>query len=364
MWQTIFLVAIILAIVSIVYIVFRFHSFSFIKKIGKKHKLISWLLSLCPLLVISCFYLINLPTAVIVMIHLFLAFLIFDFIAFIIRKVSKKQFSYDYQSAGAIMFTVIYLSIGWYMAHHVFQTDYTFYTSKSIGAERLRIVEIADSHLGITLDGSDFAEQMKRVQKTNPDIVTIVGDFVDDDTDVNDMIESCKALGELKTTYGVYFVYGNHDNGYYNYRNFSSKQLRDELTKNNVTILEDESVLVNDLFYIIGRKDAYTPNRLGMDELTADLDNEKYSIVLDHQPNDYANEAAADVDLVMSGHTHGGHLFPAGPIGLLLKANDRIYGTEKRGNTTFVVTSGISGWAIPFKTGTASEFVVIDIKSE
>ena len=51
-------------------------------------------------------------------------------------------------------------------------------------------------------------------------------------------------------------------------------------------------------------------------------------------------------------------------IGLLTGANDRRYGTERRGDTDFVVTSGISGWAIPFKTGTWSEYVVIDILPE
>ena len=90
----------------------------------------------------------------------------------------------------------------------------------------------------------------------------------------------------------------------------------------------------------------------------------RYTVLLDHQPNDYANEAVPPVDLVLSGHTHGGHIFPAGQIGLLTGANDRRYGTERRGDTDFVVTSGISGWAIPFKTGTWSEYVVIDVLPE
>ena len=50
-----------------------------------------------------------------------------------------------------------------------------------------------------------------------------------------------------------------------------------------------------------------------------------------------------------------------GMIGLLIGANERIYGTERRGNTDFLVTSGASGWAIPFKTGCISEYCVIDI---
>ena len=128
-----------------------------------------------------------------------------------------------------------------------------------------------------------------------------------------------------------------------------------------MVILEDESVLVGGRFVLVGRKDRSNRTHAEMAALAAGLDPARYTVVLDHQPNDYAAEAASGVDLVLSGHTHGGHIFPAGPIGLAMGANDRIWGTETRGATTFVVTSGISGWAIPFKTGTYSEFVVIDI---
>ena len=87
----------------------------------------------------------------------------------------------------------------------------------------------------------------------------------------------------------------------------------------------------------------------------------KYVITINHQPNDYKNEMN-NTDLVLSGHTHGGQLFPLGQIGILLGSNNKIYGIERRENTTFIVNSGISDWAIKFKTGTVSEYVVIDIK--
>ena len=82
-------------------------------------------------------------------------------------------------------------------------------------------------------------------------------------------------------------------------------------------------------------------------------------MVLDHQPNDYDAEAESGADLVLSGHTHGGQLIP---VNLFISlANDKTYGMEKRGNTNFIVTSGISDWAIKFKTGCRSEFNVIDV---
>ncbi len=86
--------------------------------------------------------------------------------------------------------------------------------------------------------------------------------------------------------------------------------------------------------------------------------------MLDHQPNDYDNEAESGADLVLSGHTHGGQLFPLGLFGVLLGSNDKTYGIETRDNTTFIVNSGISDWAIKFKTGTKSEYGVITIKTK
>ena len=254
---------------------------------------------------------------------------------------------------------MVYLGIGWIMANHVFVTRYTFETEKQTG--NIRIAQIADSHVGIILDGNEFAFQMDRISSFNPDILVITGDFVDDDTPYEDMMTACNALGTVKTTYGVFYVFGNHDKGYYNSRNFATAQLRQALEDNGVTILEDESVLVDNRFYIIGRQDRSTRDRADIADLVKNLDKTKYMIVLNHQPNDYEAEAAAEVDLVLSGHTHGGHIFPAGLVGLLSGANDRAYGTEKRGNTTFVVTSGISGWAVPIKTMCFSEFVIVDI---
>ena len=89
---------------------------------------------------------------------------------------------------------------------------------------------------------------------------------------------------------------------------------------------------------------------------------QKNSIVLDHQPHDYDAQTAAGVDLVLSGHTHGGQLFPVNYMGEWTGENDKTYGLEKREHTNFIVTSGISDWAIKFKTGCKSEYVVINIK--
>ena len=184
--------------------------------------------------------------------------------------------------------------------------------------------------------------------------------FIDDDTTKDDMIKGCSAFSLLKPKYGIYFVDGNHDHGYYNH-GFTYEELVSELEKNNVKVLKDEVVEINDYIVLIGREDKQY-NRMSIKDLTSNIDKSKYIIDLNHQPNDYENEKDK-VDLVLSGHTHGGQLFPLAIVSKYINANDETYGLHTRVNTNYIVTSGISGWAIDFKTGTHSEYVVIDIKS-
>ena len=352
-------VLIVLAGLALFYLVTRFHRFTCLK--AMRNRALSWLLAVLPVAAVACFAFINIPTMVVVFLHLIIIWLLCDLVIFAVVRIRKKPFRRYYQGIAALVITLVYLGAGWFFAHHIFQTDYAFTTEKDLGTQSVRIVEIADAHLGVTLDRENFPELISRIQNTDPDLVVIVGDFVDDDSGREDMLAACRALGKLDTTYGVYFVFGNHDEGYFRYRDFTAQELRTALAQNSVTVLEDESVLIGDSFYLIGRKDRSSRDRADAQTLVSGLDRSKYMILLDHQPNDYAAEAEAGVDLVLSGHTHGGHIFPAGLIGEATGTNDKTYGTQRRGNTTFVVTSGVSGWAIPFKTGTISEFVVIDI---
>lgn len=364
MWLVIFAVMLLVSVTGAVYLVRGVHRFSFLRKLGEKHRLLSWTAAVLLLSLTGLFSLINIWTLLVVLIHLFIFWLVCDIIAAVYRKMTGRERVRNYAGAATLAFTAVYLGIGWFLAHHVVIREYSF-TSPKLSGEGIRAVLVADAHIGITLDGEDFREQIARISELEPDIVLIAGDFVDDDTDEADMTEACAALSGLHPRYGTYFSFGNHDKGYSDYRGYTGDDLKEQLTANGVTVLEDEGVLIDDRFYVIGRQDKSEEqkggSRASMKELLDGTDRTKYSIVLDHQPNSYAEEAEAGADLVLSGHTHGGHLFPAGYIGLAFGANDRVYGTERRGTTDFLVTSGISGWAIPFRTGCTPEIAVIDL---
>lgn len=355
MFQILIGVIFVLLLILICYTVMLFTKIKYINSIN--NKLVRILLSLIPIVII--FLIFNVVNSIVILLHL----CIFISISSLIFRMIKMKDKYNLIVLIGIITTIIYLSIGAYLDYHVFETKYEVFTHKELGSNKFRIIQISDSHVGTTFDGEGFYKKIENISKIDSDLFVLTGDFVDDDTTKEDMIKSCEALSLIKSKYGVYFIYGNHDKGYFNYRNFSEADLIYELEKNNVKVLSDEVVELNNYMYLIGRNDK-SYQRKSISELTDNLDKTKYIIDLNHQPNDYNNEKEANVDLVLSGHTHGGQLFPLGYIGVLFKANDMFKGMKKIDNTYFVVNTGISDWAIDFKTGTHSEYVIIDIVKE
>lgn len=373
LWAVLMVVLFIAFIGGIFYLIGRLRKFQWMRKAAGGKKKLEILLGAVIVIIPAAIVWVawGQMNAIICILHLIVFWAVSDGIFALVKKSRKKEFKRYYAGITAIVFTIVYLAAGWYGAHHVWEKNYTIETDKAVG--NFRVVLLSDSHTGTTFHGDGFSEHMKEIGKQNPDVVLVAGDFVDDDTTKEDMIRCCQALGEMKTTYGVYYVFGNHDKGYYpsDYRGYTGDDLIAELEKNGVTVLQDQNVLIDNRVYIIGRQDRSEDvergkGRADMATLTQDLDDSKFSIVMDHQPADYEAQAASGVDLVVSGHTHGGQLFPLMNIENLtgLGGDDKVYGYEKRGNTNFIVTSGISDWAIKFKTGCRSEYVLIDIQGK
>ena len=371
LWLVLILSLLALACGGILYLAGRIRKFSLIRRLtGDKPGLAYFLCVVFVTAVTAALWLsMGFMNAIVCVLHLVIFWIISDIVFLVIQKYRKKSFERYYAGAAALLFSLCYLMTGWYLCHHVFETRYQISTKKQVG--ELRLALIADSHVGTTFHGDGFRKHLKKLEEQHPDLLVIAGDYVDDDSSREDMLECCKALGEVRTTYGVYYAFGNHDKGYYpaQHRGYDENDLIDALEANGVHVMQDDVELIDDRFYLIGRKDhfeEYGSGRKSMQELMENLDPDKYTIVLDHQPQDYLAQEEAGADLVLSGHTHGGQLFPLMVIEnhINITPDDKVYGHEKRGNTDFIVTSGISDWAIKFKTGCKSEYVIVEIKGE
>lgn len=379
-WILLIVISLSMSAAGFLFLISRFAKFPWVERLARGSRIRRFLISsVFPLTgAVILWRLFGMVNVMICVLHLDVFWILADITGGIVQKFRKKQ---PQKTASgqpwekqprkpvyipgicALLLTAGYLGYAWYTAHHVIRTDYELQTEKDLGGEPLKIVMFGDSHVGSTFHADRFTEYCREMEACNPDLLVVAGDFVDDDTTKEDMAASCEALGSIQTKYGVYFVYGNHDRGYYGseYRDYSGADLTGELLKNGVRILQDEAVLIDDRFYLIGREDARMLYRSDMESLMEGLDPEKYIVVADHQPHDYEAQAECGVDLVLSGHTHGGWMIPINQLAVWTGTDDQAYGHEKRGQTDFIVTSGISEWELKFKSGTVSEYVVITV---
>lgn len=238
----------------------------------------------------------------------------------------------------------------------------------------LKVVLLADLHLGYNYGKREISRMVTKVNAQNPDLVLIAGDIFDNEYDaVQDPERIAEKLSEMKSTYGTYGVFGNHDVSERLLGGFSVSLDADEVRdsrfdtfaeKANITILDDESVCIADAFYLVGRMDASKPgdgtkNRMTPEEILKDLDKSKPILVMEHQPKQLQELSDAGADMQLCGHTHDGQLFPGNLLLGLIWENP--CGYLQKGNLHSIVTSGVGVWGPAMRTGTDSEICPITI---
>ena len=258
--------------------------------------------------------------------------------------------------------TMLIFAYGYWNMTKVKETKYEIFTSKLIRDDGYRIAMISDLHYGLSLDSEQLQQICNEIENEKPDLVVLCGDIVDEATTLSEMKEVLKIIGNIKSAYGTFYVYGNHDkNNYSNKRYYSEQELSDELTKNKITILQDDTYLINNEFLIVGREER-SSYRQSSEELFSNINKEDFILILDHQPCDLDLNDKIGGDLQLSGHTHGGQLWPMGLISDVIGVNEMNYGYKKLNNLPVITSSGIAGWGSPIRTEGNSEYVIIDVK--
>ncbi len=264
---------------------------------------------------------------------------------------------------------------GIFNARNIKVNEYSVTVNKSCGSDKhLKAVLVADLHMGYAIGVDHITNMVEKINAQDPDIVIIAGDIFDNSYDGMDDPEGIKAqLKSIKSKYGVYAVYGNHDIDEKILMGFTfdwgGKQLHNEKMTNfmkecDIKLINDESVLINDEFYLVGRRDTDKPGtedgtRAEISELTKDLDKTKPIFVLSHEPDELQETADAGADIDFSGHTHDGQLFPGNlTIGLFW---ENPCGMIKKDNMYSIVTSGVGVYGTFMRVGTDAEICSVDI---
>jgi predicted MPP superfamily phosphohydrolase len=226
-----------------------------------------------------------------------------------------------------------------------------------------RIVTFSDGHLGSTFGRRRFERLVEIVNAQQPDVVAIVGDLVDGS--VEELREDAAPLADLVSREGVFFVTGNHE-----YFVDTTSWLR-HLPTLGVEVLRNQRVSLSrgggafDLAGIDDRTAASSGVPGHGADLDAALDGRDDStpvVLLAHQPVMVAQAAAAGVDLQLSGHTHGGQLWPFDYVVRL--DQPAVEGLSRHGDTQLYVTRGAGYWGPPVRVGARPEVTVVELRAE
>ena len=221
----------------------------------------------------------------------------------------------------------------------------------------LTLVQLSDVHIGQGLKGEFLNRVVRQVNELNPDIVVITGDFVDDK--LENIKDDLSEILNLKSKYGIYYVSGNHEFIH------GVEQINDYLQTLGIVVLDNKNIKVDGI------------NLVGVNDLSAvrfggeiadlnialeGIDKNLPTILLAHQPK-FATlvEERHEIDLILSGHTHGGQIFPFGLLVLL--DQPYLYGLyEHLGKTQIYVSSGTGYWGPPLRLFSHSEIVKFNLR--
>jgi predicted MPP superfamily phosphohydrolase len=219
-----------------------------------------------------------------------------------------------------------------------------------------KIAQISDLHIGATIRKSYVEGVVKKVNEQGAQLIALTGDI--GDGMVKHYRLDVSPLGKLKSSYGSFFIPGNHEY-YWNVNEWltvmNNLGIINLVNRGKVIQHRGGSVLIAGIPDPVG---GIAPDLLGVQD-SASGDKADFRILLSHRPG-IAQEAARNgFDLQLSGHTHAGQFFPRT---LVVKMVHRIsYGLHKVGSMWIYVNPGTGSWGPHLRLGTTPEITLLTL---
>ncbi len=306
-------------------------------------------------------------TATMILGHLAICFAVFDGLYLLLKwLLPKRRAHLALIHKSHLLPLILFVLVMWYGSVNmglVYRTDYTVTTDKDIRPEGYRILYLSDLHYGTVQDPQVLEDMLDTLNAQQPDLVILGGDIVEEGTTREEMETVFTILGKIQSSFGTYFVYGNHDRQPDSTsRTYTDAELAAAIEKNGITILEDATAVINGELLLMGRADAAwdgESKRAEISQLLESTERGQFLITLDHQPIEAEKNAAAGVDLMLSGHTHAGQIFPVGYLSEWMGTLN--YGRYACDGCEVIVSSGFAGWGYPVRTQGKCEYVVVEL---
>ncbi|MDR1561534.1 MAG: metallophosphoesterase [Dysgonamonadaceae bacterium] len=282
--------------------------------------------------------------------------IIFTFSDAILIKRLRRFKNIRIQVAGAYIISICIAMYGYLKFINPTVIEQEIVINKPATHRALRIVGVSDLHLGIGIGKERLKCYVRLINEQKPDIVLIAGDLVDNTIRPLEEERMYEELRLIDAPMGVYACTGNHE-----YMGSGMEKCREFFNKADIILLEDSVTLIDSALWIICRDDIKgNPNRKPLDSLLRKTDASMPLILLDHEPNRIEEAHSCGIDLLFSGHTHNGQMFPGNIISSMIF--EIPHGYAKRGTMHCFVSSGLGIWGPLFRIGTESDMVVFNMR--
>lgn len=286
-------------------------------------------------------------------------------IGFVPIKILKNKTLVLVAILFALAFGTIILVIGSYINNNPIINKYSItIPKKSSTLNSLKVISVADLHLK-TISSTTFIKKLvNKICMANPDIVILPGDIVETYGDIHKekLNEFLEILKDIRSTYGIYAVKGNHD-----YPGDIADKI-DFYKRLGITMLTDSLIETDNKFCVIGLKYRGNNERRPIDSLLRFKTKDLPILLLDHAPYCLEEACKNKIDVQFSGHTHYGQIWPLNYVTEALY--DIAWGYKKIDSTHIFVSCGVQDpsmpsrqdFSVPVRIGSVSEIMEINIE--
>lgn len=228
----------------------------------------------------------------------------------------------------------------------------------------LNIAVLTDMHIDVLMDKKAVVKIVEQTNSTMPDIILLGGDIVDNYYHIVE--DSVKELANLKAKYGIYYVLGNHEYYYDTYTIIKAlNDLGITTLTNQAMVLRNLGLNIAGIADLMGGHEKFKDSVLvpDLEKTLAYTDKQYPTILLAHQPKVLKLLQGEDIGLVVSGHTHGGQIFPFHLLVLLDQPFlSGLHSWEHKGkNTQIYVSNGVGWWGMPMRLFERREISLLQI---
>ena len=250
--------------------------------------------------------------------------------------------------------TAIVGVVGYIHMNIITTEEYSINVKKASKNKSITAAVVADTHIGISAHKSTIDTIVEKINEMKPDVVLLLGDIFDENTTTDEMEYFSEKFKDVKSKYGSFFVFGNHEN-------MQNEDVSQYLKDAGIKILEDDKAVIAGDITLVGMLSEYDSSGDPIDRIIKQkkVDTTKPVIVLKHEPLGIKDISAAGADVSMYGHTHGEQFpFTYLPFSFL---NDMMCGTKDFDGMTAFTTQGAGGWGFHFKFPAKSEVAKVTI---